>query len=68
MRTKGVAILAAGMFVASTFAVTDRPAANPFAPAKPGGVQRAQPESDVVLLIVSDPALTNGIALVAPEN
>jgi hypothetical protein len=60
--------LAAAIFVASTFAATDGPAARPLAPAKPVGVQQARPESGIVLLTVSDPALADGIALIAPKD
>jgi hypothetical protein len=68
VRVIGIAALAATMFVSSTFAATDTPALRPLAPAKPAGVQLAGPKSDVVLLIVSDPALADGIAVTAPKD
>ena len=68
MRVIGMAALAATMFVSSTFAATDTPAASPLAPAKPAGVRRALPASNFVLLMVSDPALADGIALIAPKD
>jgi hypothetical protein len=60
--------LAATMFVSSSFAATDAPAASALALAKPAGVQQSQPGSGVVLLIVSDPALADGFALIATNN
>ena len=67
MRTKGVAILAGAMFVSSTFAATDAPAARPLATANIV-VQQAKSPPDLVLLTISDPALDDGIAIVAPRN
>jgi len=64
VRTIGVAMLPATMFVSSTFVATDTLAANPLVAAKPVGVQQAQPEPDVVLLVVSAPNLAGGIALI----
>jgi len=68
VRVMGMAVLAATMFVSSTFAAMDTPAASPLARAKPAGFQQVRPESDVVLLMVSDPALADGIALIAPKD
>ena len=68
MRTIAVAALAATMFVSSTFVATDTPAASPLSVAKPAGVKQVKPEPGVVLLIVSDPDLAAGIALIAPRD
>ena len=68
MQARGVAILAGAMFVSSTFGTTDAPAAWPIATANFGGVQQSRPQSDVVLLTISDSVLGDGIAVIAPKN
>jgi hypothetical protein len=68
VRATGLAALAITMFVSSTFAATDTPAANPLAPGKPPGVKQAKIEVDDAELILGGVVVAGMIALIAPQT